>query len=205
MRQATVVSSPVGRAEHQHGVAPLVVLKFFQQAKLRLLLHGFVRRAVLAHPEGIMRPDELDGRFHEGGHAEYRLHVVREHEERAASGDNPTVQAHAHAQGSHGQLGHACLKERAREVAPREGFGLLEETVRLVRIGEVGTGHNHVAHLPCQLPQHGGRSRAGSLVGLLRDGIPIHPGSLAGKVSFQFSHLPDEPAPKPPWRRVFPP
>ena len=57
---------------------------------------------------------------------------------------------------SHGQLGHTGLEEGSAEVALGKGVGLLEETIRLVGVGEVGRGHYHVLHLRGQYTQYGG-------------------------------------------------
>ena len=44
----------------------MVILQLLHQANLCLLLDGLMGGAILANAEGVMRPDELDGQFHQG-------------------------------------------------------------------------------------------------------------------------------------------
>ena len=101
-----------------------------------------------------MGPDELHGQLHQGSHTNSRFHIVAEYEERAACGNHASMQSHAIDDCGHGQLGHAGMEEGTLEVMTCERPGDLEERVGLVRICQVGTGDNHVAHLLCQCLEH---------------------------------------------------
>ncbi len=79
------------------------------------------------------------------------------------------MQGHAVHHAGHRELRNACLEELAREVALDERLGLLQITVGLVRVGEVGRGHDHILHPVGVAAQHGRRGGAGSHVGLHLD------------------------------------
>ena len=111
-----------------------MVLQLLDQADLSLLFYRLVGGTVFTYAEGIVSPDELDGHFHQGSHADGGLHVVAEDEEGAASGYDATMERHTDADASHGQLGHTGLEEGSAEVALGKGVGLLEETIRLVGV-----------------------------------------------------------------------
>ena len=96
------------------------------------MFHWLVGGAVFAYAEGVVRPDELHGHFHQRGHADGGFHIVGEDEERAARGDDTSMQCHADATAGHGQFGHAGLEESTAEVAFCEGVRLLQESVGLV-------------------------------------------------------------------------
>ena len=144
----------VGRTQDKHRVVAVVVLELLHEADLCLLLDGLMGGAVLADTEGVVGPNELDGQLHQGGHADGRLHVVREYEERTAGGDDTAVEGHADAAACHGELCHASLEESTGEVAADNVVGLLEEAVGLVAVGQVGRGADHVGHLLGQHAQH---------------------------------------------------
>ena len=55
---------------------------------------------------------------------------------------------------------------------------LFQETVRLVRVRQVGRSNHHVLHLLGQYAQHGSRCGACRAVGLLLHGAPVHLRSL---------------------------
>ena len=82
----------------------MVVLQFLHQADLCLLLDGLMGGAVLADAEGIVRPDELDGKFHQCRQACCRLDIVAEDEERAAGGNHSAMQGHTVDDGGHGEF-----------------------------------------------------------------------------------------------------
>ena len=138
-------------------------------------------RTILTYAECIVRPDELDGQLHEGSHTYGRLHVVREYEESTAGRDDTTMQCHTDTAASHGQLCHTSLEEGTAEVALGESLGLLQEAIRLVRVGEVGGSTNHIGNLLCQYAQASGRSVAGSIVVLLNTLAPVNLGSLSAE------------------------
>ena len=94
----------------------MMILQFFHQADLCLLLNRLVGRSVFSYTESIVCPDELDGHFHQCGHTDSGLHIVGEYEECTASGDNATMQIHTYAHASHCQLGNAGLEEGTVEV-----------------------------------------------------------------------------------------
>ena len=60
-------------------------------------------------------------------------------------------------------------------------MGLLQESVGLVRVGEVGRSANHVLHLSSKHTEHVGRGVTCGVIGFLLDGIPVDGGYLAGK------------------------
>ena len=171
----------VGRTQHKHRPLALVVAQVLQQADLRLLLDGLVRRTVLAHTERVVRPDVDHVQPHERRETHRGLHVVREDKEGAAGRDHAAVQRHAVHHAGHRQLRDARLEELARKVAPREGPGLLEVTVGLVRIGEVGRGDDHVLDLLGIESQHRGRGGARGNVGLQLDRLVVDLGQLTRK------------------------
>ena len=156
-------------------------LKVLQEADLGLLLHRLVRRAVLAHAEGVVRPDEFNGEAHQCREAHRRLHVIAKGEEGAACGYDAAVHGHAVAQGGHRQLAYADLQERAAEVALHKLLGLLEEAVGLVAVGEVGGGDDHVLHSLGQPAQNGARGVAAGAIGLVGDVLEVQGRQLAGE------------------------
>ena len=131
-----------------------MVLQLLHQANLSFLLNGLVGRTVLTNAEGIVSPDELHGQFHQGCHTYSGLHVVREYKEGTTCWNHTTVQSHTDAAASHCQLSHTSLEECTREVAADDVVRLLQESVGLIRVGEVGRSTNHVGHLLSQYAQH---------------------------------------------------
>ena len=128
-----------------------MVLQLLHQADLRFLLDGFVRRAVLANAESVVRPDELHGHLHQGSHSDGGLHVIAEDEERAASRYYASMKHHADAAASHRQLGNTCLQEVSAVVVARDDSrATFQEAVRLVGVAEVGRADNHIGHLLCE-------------------------------------------------------
>ena len=109
-----------------------MVMQFLHEAYLCLLLHGFVGRTVLAYAESIVAPNELDRNLHQCCHTHGGFHIVAEHKESTAGGDDTAVQCHTHAYTSHRQLAHAGLQESTGEITFGKGFALLQEAVRLV-------------------------------------------------------------------------
>lgn len=85
-----------------------------------------------------MCPDELDRYTHKGCHTYSRLHVVREYEECSASRDNAAVQVHTDADASHSKLRNTSLEEGTCEVVSQKIVCILEESVGLVAVAEVG-------------------------------------------------------------------
>ena len=159
-----------------------MVLHLFHQPDLCLLLYGLVCRSVLADAEGIVRPYELHGHFHEGGHADGRLHVVAEDKERAAGCYDAAMQHHADAAAGHRQLGDTGLQEAAAVVVARDDRSTaLDEAVCLVGVAEVGRADNHVGNLLCQQGKTCAGGIACSVVRLLLDAVPVDVGQLAGK------------------------
>ena len=151
---ATTVSAPsAGRSTSRLRVASQVA-QLLEQPDLRFLFDRLVRRAVLADPERVVRPDELHRQFHQRRQAHRRLHVVGEDEEGGADGDHAAVQRHPVGQRRHRQLGHADLEELAREVALPEDRGALEEPVGLVAVGQVGRRDDHVVDALRVLGEH---------------------------------------------------
>ena len=63
------------------------------------------------------------------------------------------MESHTDAAASHGELGYTCLEERSTEVALNQSLGLLQESVGLVRVREVGGSADHVGNLLCQYAQ----------------------------------------------------
>ena len=137
-----------------------MVAQVLHQANLRLVLDRLVRRAVLAYAERVVRPDIDHVQVHQCREADGRLHVVREDEEGAAGRNHAAVQCHTVHDAGHRQLRHAGLEEFAAEIALREGFGLFQEAVGLVRIRQVGRSDDHVLHPLGQYAQH--RRRRGA-------------------------------------------
>ncbi len=68
-------------------------------------------------------------------------------------------------------------------------MGLLEETVGLVRVRQVGTGADHVGHLLGQGTEHGGAGTAGGGTGLLLYFRPVDDGCLAAEPVVQLLGL----------------
>ena len=89
------------------------------------------------------------------------------------------MERHAVHDAGHRQLSHAGLEEVAREVAAREGLGLLEEAVGLVRIGEVGRSDHHVLNSAGEVCQYGRRGGARCTVGLHLDALVVDVGKFA--------------------------
>ena len=177
----------VGRTQHEHRTLVVVVAQVLHQADLRLVLHGLVRRAVLAHAERVVRPDVDHMQAHQRREAHGGLHIIGEDEERAADGDHAAVQRHAVRNAGHRQLRYARLEEFPAEIALRERLGLLQVTVGLVRIRQVGRSHDHVVDLLGEDAQHRRRCGARSHVGLHLDGLVVDFGKFARKESVEFA------------------
>ena len=150
------------------------------------MLNRLVGGTILAHTESVVGPDELHGHAHQGGQTNSGLHVVGEHEERTASGDDTTMEHHADTHVCHGQFTHACLEEGSREVAMYHAGGLLQETVGLIGVGEVGGCANHVGHLLSQFRETSGTCGTCCAAWLLHDLGPVHLGCFATE---PFLHL----------------
>ena len=133
--------------DNQYAVLAVMVLQFLHQTNLCFLFYGLVGRTVFTYTECIVCPDELHGQFHQGSHTNGRLHVVREYKEGTACRNHATVQSHTDAAASHCQLSHTSLEECTREVATDNVVRLLQETVSLIGVREVGRSANHVGHL----------------------------------------------------------
>ena len=58
------------------GIYSSVILEFLHKTDLCLLLHRFMSRSVFSYAESIMRPDELDWKFHQSSHTDSRLHII---------------------------------------------------------------------------------------------------------------------------------
>ena len=142
--------------------------------------------AVLANAECIVSPDILDGEFHEGRDAHGGFHIVGEYEECAASADDTAVEGDTVHHRGHGELGHTCVEEGAREIAFLEGMCLLEEGIGLVGVGEVGRRDNHVADLLGQDSEHVSRSLTRCDVGLVGYGAPVDFGELVVEIAVEF-------------------
>ena len=177
----------VGRTQHEHRTLVVVVAQVLHQADLRLVLHGLVRRAVLAHAERVVRPDVDHMQAHQRREAHGGLHIIGEDEERAADGDHAAVQRHAVRNAGHRQLRDARLEEFPAEIALRERLGLLQVTVGLVRIRQVGRSHDHVVDLLGEDAQHRRRCGARSHVGLHLDGLVVDFGKFARKEIVEFA------------------
>ena len=177
----------VGRTQHEHRTLVVVVAQVLHQADLRLVLHGLVRRAVLAHAERVVRPDVDHMQAHQRREAHGGLHIIGEDEERAADGDHAAVQRHAVRNAGHRQLRDARLEEFPTEIALRERLGLLQVTVGLVRIRQVGRSHDHVVDLLGEDAQHRRRCGARSHVGLHLDGLVVDFGKFARKEIVEFA------------------
>ena len=177
----------VGRTQHEHRTLVVVVAQVLHQADLRLVLHGLVRRAVLAHAERVVRPDVDHMQAHQRREAHGGLHIIGEDEERAADGDHAAVQRHAVRNTGHRQLRDARLEEFPTEIALRERLGLLQVTVGLVRIRQVGRSHDHVVDLLGEDAQHRRRCGARSHVGLHLDGLVVDFGKFARKEIVEFA------------------
>ena len=156
-----------------------MVLQLLHETDLCLLLHGLVGGTILAYTERIVCPDKLDRHLHESSHADGGLHIVGEHKECAASGDNATVQIHAYADAGHGELAHTCLEERAREIVVTHVLCLLLEAIGLVRVAEVGRRAHHVAHLLCKHTETVGRGCTRSCITRLHESAPVDLRSIA--------------------------
>ena len=167
----------------------MMVLQFLHQTNLGLLLHGLMGRTVFSYTECIVGPDELHGKFHEGCHTNGGLHVVGEHEEGTAGGDDTTVEGHTDAAAGHGEFCYASLEEGTAEVAFHEVVGLLQETVGLVGVRQVGRGANHVGHLLGKGGENGGTGTTGGGTGLLLYLAPVYLRSLAAEPLFQLLGL----------------
>ena len=177
----------VGRTQHDHRTLAVVVFQMLHQADLRLMLHGLMRRTVLAHAERVVRPDVDHMQAHQRREAHGGLHIIGEDEERAADGDHAAVQRHAVRNAGHRQLRDARLEEFPTEIALRERLGLLQVTVGLVRIRQVGRSHDHVVDLLGEDAQHRRRCGARSHVGLHLDGLVVDFGKFARKEIVEFA------------------
>ena len=142
------------------------------------MFDGLVRRAILAHAERVVCPDIDHVQAHQRGKAHGGFHVVRKNKEGAAGRDHAPVQRHAVRHAGHRQLRDARLEELAAEIALRESLGLLEETVGLVRIGEVGRSHDHIFDLLGKDAQHRGRRRTRRNACLYLDGLVVDLGQV---------------------------
>ena len=171
----------VGRTQHEHRTLVVVVAQVLHQADLRLVLHGLVRRAVLAHAERVVRPDVDHMQAHQRREAHGGLHIIGEDEERAADGDHAAVQRHAVHHAGHRQLRDARLEEFTGEIALRERLGLLQKSVGLVRVRQVGRSDDHVVDLLGIDAQHRSRSGARGHPGLHLDGLIVDLGEFARK------------------------
>ena len=132
-----------------------MVLKFLHQTYLSLVLNRLMRRTIFANAESVVSPDELDGKFHQRGHTDGRLHIIGEDKERPHRGDDSAVQSHTDAKAGHRQLRHSCLKETSGEIAFLNNVCVGEKTVRLVRITQIGRRADHVLHIFRQHRQAG--------------------------------------------------
>ena len=124
---------------------------------------------------------------HQRREAHGGLHIIGEDEERAADGDHAAVQRHAVRNAGHRQLRDARLEEFPTEIALRERLGLLQVTVGLVRIRQVGRSHDHVVDLLGEDAQHRRRCGARSHVGLHLDGLVVDFGKFARKEIVEFA------------------
>ena len=177
----------VGRAQHEHRTLVMVVAQVLHQADLRLVLHGLMRRPVLAHAERVVRPDVDHMQTHQRREAYGGLHIVGEHEERTADGNHAAVQRHAVRNAGHRQLRDARLEEFSGKIALLECLGLFEKTVGLVRIRKVGRSHDHVVDLLREDAQHRRRCGARSHVGLHLDGLIVDFGEFPRKEIVEFA------------------
>ena len=141
-----------------------MVAQLLHQAKLSLVFDRLMRRTVLAHAERVVRPDVLDRQTLQSSQTQYGLHVIGEDEESPASRNHASVKRHSVHDAGHRELGHARLQEAAGEIALAHRMGLLQETVGLVRVAQVGRSDDHVLHMLGQIREHGGRSGARSHV-----------------------------------------
>ena len=177
----------VGRAQHDHRTFIVVVSEVFHQADLGFMLDRLVRRTVLANAERVVRPDIDHVQAHQRRKTHCRFHVVREDEERAARRNHTPVQRHAVGHAGHRQFRDSSLKEFAAEVALREGLGLLEEAVRLVRVRKVRRSHDHVLDRLGEDAQHRSRCRARRHAGLHLDRLVVDFGQAPRKEHIQFA------------------
>ena len=163
----------------------LEVGHLLKQAHLRLLLDRLVGRPILPYPERIMTEDIFHRQLHKGSHSEGRLDIVAEHKECGARTDASAMKRDTIDKTCHGQLGNTGLKEGAAEIFTCKRMGLLQETIGLVAVGEVGTRDNHVADMFGQETEHRGRSVARSHIGLELDAVPVELGKAAGDIVAQ--------------------
>ncbi len=170
----------IRRTENEHGRFTGMVVQFLHETDLRLLLHGFVGRTVFADTERVVAPDEFHRKFHEGSHADCGFHIVAEDEERTAGRDDSAVERHTDHDARHGEFGHTGLQELTAEIAFLEGVGLLEESVGLVAITQIGGGNNHIAHVLCKETKYNATGVTGSRSGFLLDERPVDARRLAG-------------------------
>jgi hypothetical protein len=122
------------------------------EAQARQVLDGLVRRTVLAEADRIVREHEHDAVAHQRSHAHGVARVVRKHQERAAVGDETSMQRDAIHDRAHAEFADAVVEV----VAPlRPADRLRSFPIRVVRAGQVGRtaeqlGHHgaeHVEHL----------------------------------------------------------
>ena len=97
------------------------------------------------------------------------------------------MQRHAVGHAGHRQFRDSSLKEFAAEVALREGLGLLEEAVRLVRVRKVRRSHDHVLDRLGEDAQHRSRCRARRHAGLHLDRLVVDFGQAPRKEHIQFA------------------
>ena len=155
-----------------------MIAQLLHQANLSLLLNWLVSRSILAHTESIVRPDKLDGNTHQCCQADSGLHIVGEHEERATS-CNTAVQRHTNTHVGHGQFGYTSLEECSTEVTLHETMSLLEESISLVGITQVGRSADHIGHLLGQFTQTSRRSSTSGNIPLLNEFAEVYLRSLA--------------------------
>ena len=126
----------IGRTEHQ---------EVRNDAQRREMLHGLMRRAVLAKPDGVVGHHMNDAQPHQGRKTDGRSAVVGEGEEGAAIGDEATMQREA----VH-RRGHSVLADTVMDVVPREMSardGSLWFRVRQVRMVQVRGAADEVQEL----------------------------------------------------------
>ena len=169
------------RTEHEHFGLAVFLREVFEQADLRFVFDGLVRRAVFAHAEAIVREHVLDRQAHEGGHADSGLHEVAEHEERGANREQALLQRDTVHDGTHRKFCNAHLDERALEVVSAEDARLVEERLRVVGVGEVGGTANDVVEVFGEVAEHRTARNAGSHAFLDGEAGEVEHRSLAGE------------------------
>ncbi len=111
----------------------------------RVVLDRLMRRAILAEPDRVVRPDVGHGEALERRETHRGSHVVGELQERRAEHAEAAVRVHAVQDRAHPVLADAEVEVATRERVVRDGVGALDQRVR--RGSEVGRAADELGHV----------------------------------------------------------